>query len=159
MFALIGEWWLSEPENRQALRMKISDCVSDSRSLAQNKERRGEERSDPGSECGPEYPVRPGYYQGGITIFATRLNKIQGIMSRALFNWQSLTLSLSECQKLHLSSHNKWRDQGDVECWIFLFQIFCMQEARSSRPPIFPFNLQTYLPDSPLPLSDMKENS
>ena len=56
MFALIGEWWLSEPENRQALRMKISDCVSDSRSRAQNKERRGEERSDPGSECGPEYP-------------------------------------------------------------------------------------------------------
>ena len=122
MFALIGEWWLSEPENRQALRMKISDCVSDSRSRAQNKERRGEERSDPGSECGPEYPVRPGYYQRGITIFA-RQNKIQGIMSRALFNWQSLTLSLSECQKLHLSSHNKWRDQGGVERGIFFSNI------------------------------------
>ena len=120
--------------------------------------KRGEERSDPSIRVWTWISRPAGYYQRGITIFATRQNKIQGIMSSVLFNWHSLTHSLSECQKLHLSSHNKWQDRGGTST-TFFFYTFCMQEARYSRPPISQFNLQTYLPDSPLPLSDMKENS
>lgn len=74
--------------------------------------RGGGERSDPAIRAWTWISRPAGYYQRGITIFAIRQNKIQGIMSSVLFNWHSLTLSLSECQKLHLSSHNKWRDRG-----------------------------------------------
>ena len=69
LFDVWSDWWLSESENRQALRMKISDCVSDSRSRAQNKGRGGEIRS---GQRVWTWISRAGYYQRGITIFAIR---------------------------------------------------------------------------------------
>ena len=56
LFSVIGDCRSRRTQTGLALRMKISDCVSDSRSWTQNKGAEGEERSDQSGECGPEYP-------------------------------------------------------------------------------------------------------
>ena len=92
--------------------MKISDCVSDRQSSAQNKGERDQIRSGQRVECGPEY----------LKMFVGRTKYKESC--QVLLNWHSLTLYLSECQKLHLSSPNNWRDGIIVEGWGLLSKYF-----------------------------------